>query len=112
MEGPEPYSREWFQLVLDSVSEFVLVKGDRSRLLWANAAFRDYYGLSNEQLRELIDSEHSDPDDTLQYVRDDHQVFTSGEQLAVTEPITRHDGDVAYFSTIKTPIPSTEFDHH
>lgn len=102
--GPTLYSREWFQLVLDSVSEFVLVKGDRSRLLWANRAFREYYGLSNEQLRELVDSDHSDPDDTLQYVRDDHQVFTSGETLEVTEAVTRHDGAVHYFATVKTAI--------
>jgi signal transduction histidine kinase len=93
---------------LDSVSEFVLVKGERSRLLWANRAFREYYGLSNEQLREIIDSDHSDPDDTLQYVRDDHQVYTSGEQLDVTEPVTRHDGEVGYFATIKTPMRAAE----
>lgn len=101
---PPPESAAWFRLVLDSLSEFVLVKGARSKLLWANRAFRDYYGLSNAQLRELIDSEHSDPDDTLQYVRDDHQVFTTGEMVEVAEPVTRHDGEVGYFRTIKTPL--------
>lgn len=86
------------------MTEMVLVKGERSKLLWANRTFRDYYGLSNEELAALIDAEHSDPDDTLQYVRDDHQVWTTGEMLEVTEPVTRADGVVGYFDTVKTAI--------
>ncbi len=102
--SPAVHSRAWFELVLDSMSEFVLVKGERSKLLWANRAFREYYGLSNEDLREIVDSEHSDPDDTLQYLRDDHHVFTTGEALEVPEPITRHDGQVEHYITVKTPM--------
>lgn len=101
---PERESAEWFELVLDSMTEFVLVKDERSRLLWANKAFCDYYGVTRAQLRDQIDASHSDPDDTLQYVRDDRQVFRTGAPLTTVEPITRHDGNVEYYATIKTRL--------
>ena len=94
----------FFQRVLEAIPDFVLVKGPRSRLVWANRAFREYYGLTEAQLESIVDGEQSDPDDTVQYVRDDHHVFTTGTALRVAEPITRHDGAVAYFDTIKTRI--------
>ncbi len=81
------------------------MKGDRSKLLWANRAFREFYGMSNEQLQDLIDAPHSDPDDTIQYVRDDHHVFTTGEALDIpSEAVTDAQGEVSYFHTVKTPI--------
>lgn len=98
------YDADFYIGVLDAMQDLVLIKGDRSRLLWANRAFREYYGMSNAMLAEVIDAPHSDPDDTVQYVHDDHKVFTTGEPLEVVEPITSHSGDVAYFRTIKTAI--------
>ncbi|MGH1343967.1 MAG: PAS domain-containing protein [Nannocystales bacterium] len=99
---PEQESSEWFQLVLDSMTEFVLVKDERSRLLWANQAFCDYYGVTRAELKDQVDGSHSDPDDTLQYVRDDRQVLRTGAALTTVEPVTRHDGNVEYYATIKT----------
>lgn len=94
-----------FERVLDAMSDLVLVKGPRSRLLWANRAFREYYGLSNDELRDLLDGEHSDPDDTLQYVRDDHRVFQTAATVDVpSEPVTSHDGVTRYMHTLKDPI--------
>ncbi|MGQ7845197.1 sensor histidine kinase [Granulosicoccus sp. 3-233] len=98
-------SAAWFEEILDAMTDMVLVKGPKSRLLWANREFREYYGLSNEQLRELIDGEQSDPDDTLQYVSDDHKVFQTGKMLDIpAEPVTDADGVVRYMHTIKNPI--------
>ncbi len=95
--------------VLDAMTELVLVKGDRSKLLWANRAFREIYAMSNEDLHHLIDSEHSDPDDTVQYVKDDHHVFTTGNVLDIpSEAITHADGRVSYFHTIKSPLFNAE----
>ncbi len=99
-----PYDTKWYVDVLNSMTELVLVKGNRSKLLWANKAFLDYYGMTEEQLIDIVDAPHSDPDDTLQYVKDDHFVFTSGKVLTIEEPITRHDGKVLYFATTKTPV--------
>jgi PAS domain S-box-containing protein len=104
-EGPlKQISGTWFERGLDSMDEFVLVIGDKSRLLWANPAFCDYYGLTQEQLAAIVDGEHSDPDDTVQYVRDDRHVYTTGQTLEVTEPVTRHDGVVGHYRTVKKPF--------
>lgn len=104
----KPGTSEWYASVLNALEEFVLVKGDRSKLLWANRSFCDYYGIDNATLASLVDAEHSDPDDTLQYVRDDHEVWTTGQPVRVTEPVTRHDGEVHYFETTKRAVRENE----
>jgi PAS domain S-box-containing protein len=91
--------------ILDSIGDLIFVKGPGSRLLWANGAFRECYGMSNQELKGLVDAPFVDPDYTLQYVRDDEQVFTSGRALEIPEePVTRHDGRVRLFHTLKSPI--------
>jgi two-component system, OmpR family, phosphate regulon sensor histidine kinase PhoR len=98
-------SRDWYKAVLDAIPDLILVKGDRSKLLWANKSFLDYYGMSQQQLEDIVDSPHSDPDDTIQYVKDDHRVFTSGTVLDIpSEPVTNASGDVRFYHTIKAPI--------
>ena len=82
----------------------VLVKGPQSHIVWANKAFRDYYSLTNEQLKDMIDAPFNEPDYTLQYIRDDAYVFATGQSLEVEEPITRYDGEVRIFNTIKSVI--------
>jgi two-component system phosphate regulon sensor histidine kinase PhoR len=95
----------WYKAVLDAIPDLVLVKGNRSKLLWANKSFLDYYGMTEQQLEDIVDSPHSDPDDTVQYVKDDHRVFTTGTVLDIpSEPVTNANGDVRYFHTIKAPI--------
>ena len=95
----------WFEEVLNSIEDLILVKGDKSKLLWANRAFLDYYGMTVEELENIIDGPQADPDDTVQYVKDDNYVFTTGKTLDIpSEPITKSDGSVSYFHTIKTPI--------
>ena len=93
-----------FEQVLDSMQDMVLIKGDRSRLLWANKTFRELYNMSNQDLQDLLDGPQSDPDDTVQYVKDDHKVFTQGEPLRVSEPVTSHLGETTYYDTVKVPI--------
>jgi len=95
---------QWFIQVLDAMEELVLVKGVRSKLLWGNKAFRDIYGLSNETMQDMVDAPQSDPDNTLQYVRDDHQVFTTGKTLSMIEPITTTDGVTLTLDTTKSAI--------
>jgi PAS domain S-box-containing protein len=94
-----------FRQVLDAISDCILVKGPQSRILWANRAFRELYGMSNEQLRNLIDAPFSDPDYTERYLRDDRYVFETGRSLEIPEePAKRHDGVEVYFNTVKSPI--------
>lgn len=91
--------------VLDAIPDLILVKGKDSQIVWANKAFQDHYGLSNKELRNLIDAPYVEPDYTNQYIIDDKKVWDSGKQLLVEcEPVVRHDGVVRKFQTLKTPI--------
>ena len=61
--------------------------------------------MSNEQLRDLVDATFNEIDYTKQYVRDDLLVYTTGQVLDIPEePVTRHDGLVQIFHTVKSPI--------
>jgi PAS domain S-box-containing protein len=94
-----------YQQVLDAITDMVLVKGPKSSIVWANKAFRDYYGMTNEQLQGMIDAPIVEPDYTLQYIKDDAYVFEKGEVLLIPEePVTRFDGEVRPFETFKAPI--------
>lgn len=94
-----------YKQMLDAIPDLILVKGAHSHILWANKAFRDYYGMSNEQLRDLIDSPMVEPDMTQSYIRDDAHVFNTGQVLDIpSEPIKRHDGVIRQFHTVKSPI--------
>jgi PAS domain S-box-containing protein len=98
-------SENRYRQILDAITQLILVKGDKSRILWANKAFRDYYGMDNETLQGLIDAPFNEPDYTLQYVRDDAHVFDTGAVLDIPEePVTRYDGAVGLFHTVKSPI--------
>jgi two-component system phosphate regulon sensor histidine kinase PhoR len=99
------YAESWFKQVLNAMDDMVLVKGEKSKLLWANNSFLSYYGMSEDELYNIVDGEHSDPDDTLQYVRDDKYVFDKNRTLKVSsEPVTDFAGTTRYFHTIKSPI--------
>ncbi|RCJ31041.1 histidine kinase [Nostoc punctiforme NIES-2108] len=94
-----------YQQILDAITDMVLVKGAKSRIIWANKAFRDYYGMSESQLQNMIDAPFSEPDHTLQYIKDDAYVFESGQTLEIPqEPVNRYDGEVRLFHTIKSAI--------
>lgn len=91
--------------ILDAIPDLVLVKGEGSRIVWANKAFQDHYGLSNEQLKEMVDAPFVEPDFTKQYIIDDKTVWETGKPLLIEcEPVVRHDGVIRNFQTKKTPI--------
>ncbi|NJN93163.1 MAG: PAS domain-containing protein [Anaerolineales bacterium] len=101
----EKEARYQYQQILDGIVDMVLVKGPKSRIVWANKAFRDYYNMTNEQLQELIDAPFNEPDYTQQYIRDDEHVFTTGETLDIPyEPVTRFDREVRMFHTVKSAL--------
>ncbi|MCB0190320.1 MAG: PAS domain S-box protein [Anaerolineae bacterium] len=98
-------SESRYRQILDAITQMVLVKGEKSRIVWANKAFRDYYGMTNDELQALIDAPFNEPDYTQQYIKDDAYVFDNGEVLDITEePVTRYDGVVKLFHTVKSPI--------
>lgn len=94
-----------YQQILDAISDMVLVKGPNSRIIWGNKAFRTYYGMSNEQLRDIIDAPFNEPDYTEQYVKDDAYVFNHAKMLDIPEePVTKYDGTISMYHTVKSPI--------
>ncbi|MBX3022548.1 MAG: PAS domain-containing protein [Bdellovibrionales bacterium] len=96
---------ESYLQILDAVEDLVFVKGPESRLVWANRAFCRHYGMTNEQLRGMIDAPFNAPDFTEQYVRDDAYVFSTGKSIEILEePVYRHDGMIRLFHTVKSPI--------
>ncbi|MEG4516792.1 MULTISPECIES: PAS domain S-box protein [unclassified Microcoleus] len=102
-------SEQKYHQILDSIADMVLVKGPKSKIVWANQAFRHYYGMTEEELQGIVDAPFADPDNTLQYVRDDAFVFDTGQTLQISEePVTRYDGKVRLFSTVKTPIRNAD----
>lgn len=99
------YDINWYKEVLNSMRDMVLVKGPKSQLLWANKSFLNYYGMTEDELKNIIDAPHSDPDDTLQYVIDDQTVFDTKKDLDIpSESVTNSKGEVRQFHTIKSPI--------
>ena len=101
-------SEQRYQQILDAITDMVLVKGEKSRIVWANRSFRDYYGMSNEQLSDMIDAPAVEPDYTLQYIKDDAYVYETGNILSIPEvAVTGYDGNVFPFETVKAPIRDT-----
>lgn len=102
-------TEKMYQQILDAITDMVLVKGSESRIVWANKACRDYYNMTNEELCNLIDVPLNQQDYIQQYIKDDAHVFNTGETLIIPEePITRHDGEVKLFNTIKSAIFNSE----
>jgi PAS domain S-box-containing protein len=98
-------TKETFNQILDAIPDLILVKGPDSRIVWANRAFREYYGMSLRQLKDMIDAPFSPPDNTKQYVKDDCWVYTNAKPLNISEEsLVRHDGTERIFNTIKVPL--------
>jgi PAS domain S-box-containing protein len=96
---------ELFERVLDQSPDVVLIKGPNSKIIWANRTFREAYGMTNEQLRDLIDSPTVEPDLTQQYVMDDLWVWENKRPLVIEcEPVKYFDGTIHKYKTLKFPI--------
>jgi PAS domain S-box-containing protein len=98
-----------YRQILDAMGDYVLIKGPQSRILFANRAFRNYYSMTEEELQHIIDAPFNEPDYTQQYIKDDAFVFNTGQVLQIAqEPVTRHDGVVRLWNTVKSPVFNAE----
>ncbi len=90
--------------ILNAITDIIIVKSPESQITWGNTAFLEYYGMTEEDLIEFIDA-HNETSITESYLEADRKVVESGKTLRVEEePITRCDGEVRYFNTVKSPI--------
>jgi len=94
-----------YEQLLDSVRDMVFVKNGESQIIFANKAMCDLYGMSQEQIRGIVDSAVNPQEYTNQYLVDDAYVMDTGNTLVIPEePVTRYDGLVRMFETIKSPV--------
>ncbi len=94
-----------YKQILDAITDLVLVKGPKSKLLWANRALQNAYGMSNAELQGILDAPFVEPDMSDRYVMDDIRVFTTGKTLDIPEePMKWADGQVRAVHTVKSPI--------
>jgi rsbT co-antagonist protein RsbR len=90
---------------LDAVNDMVIIKDHESRLQYGNRAFREAWGMTEEQLHALIAAPFTPPDTTQHYVRDDLQVLRTGQPLEIErEPLLRYDGVELTVRTCKVPL--------
>src|SRR5690606_30252933 len=91
--------------IVDAIPDMILVKGEGSKILWANKAFKDYYNMSIEELQEIIDAPFQENEHTRQYIYDDAWVWNNKKPLRIEcEPVTSYTGSTHMFKTLKTPI--------
>ncbi|MBF0367111.1 MAG: PAS domain S-box protein [Oligoflexia bacterium] len=101
-------SEESLRQTLDAINDLVFIKDAQSKLVWGNKAFCSYYGMSNEEIRGIFDAPFVSQAITAQYIKDDQYVLSTGKVIEVPEePITRFDGAIAFFNTVKSPIFDT-----
>lgn len=89
---------------LDSIQDMIFCKDAGSHIVYANRAFREFYGMSMDELNGMIDAPFNQSEWTQQYLIDDAYVRSGNILTIEEEPVTRHDGEVRYFNTIKSPI--------
>lgn len=98
---------EIYEQILDALPNLVTCKDAESRLIYANKAFCDFYGLTKEQLRsrELTADLLNHGDFTRESIVDDTYILETGQTIHIPEEaVTRYDGQVHLFNTIKVPI--------
>lgn len=93
-----------YQQILNSITDIVLVKGSKSRIIWANRAFYEHYGISEDDLKNEANLPACYRDQTKRHLREDAFVFNTGKTLRFEESIARCDGEIRLFSTIKSAI--------
>ena len=98
-------TEQMYRQILDSISDMVFVKDQNCRMVWANKAFRSYYHMTNEELEGILDAPFNEPAFTKEYNKDDAYVLNKKKILDIPEePVTRYDGQVRLFHTIKAPL--------
>jgi PAS domain S-box-containing protein len=94
-----------YEHVLNNTRDIVLVKDRQSRIVYANKAMCDLYGMTLQQMQGIVDAPFNKPQYTSRYLADDAHVMDNATTLVIPEePVTRHDGLIRMFETIKSPI--------
>ncbi|OQW95461.1 MAG: hypothetical protein BWK77_07400, partial [Verrucomicrobia bacterium A1] len=105
MENALRETRKMYWQILDSITDMVVCKAPGSRIVWANKAFREYHGITEQQIENLPESTLTSNTYLKPHVQDDERVFQTGHSMDLPEdPLSRHDGVVRIFHTIKSAV--------
>ncbi len=97
-------SERMYQQILDAIVDMVLVRGPDTRVVWANRAFREFYHMNNNELRNLAPSALGDA-----ALEDDIRVFRTGCTLSIPEDsMANHKDEEGLFHTVKSAIFDSE----
>ncbi len=98
-------SRNFIFQVLDSSPHLIFVKDYDGRLVLANLALCNLFGLTLQDLvnqsKEVL---HNNAEDILHNSRIDKEVLDSGFPIRIEEVFTRNNGQISYFETVKVPF--------
>lgn len=95
----------WLRSAFDATEDLLSIKTRQSIILWANKAFREYFGMTEEDFLSDDDAPRPDADTTAQCRQDDQLVLTNGDTIEIpSDGIQDRNGVVHYFQTIKSPI--------
>ncbi|MGK7942933.1 MAG: diguanylate cyclase, partial [Microcystaceae cyanobacterium] len=87
-----------YQQALAAITDSVFVKEANYRLLCANKAFRDYYGMTVKELHGMIDSPFKAPDDTQGELQDNPLIIRQ------EEPTISQNRELSRLNSAKSPI--------
>jgi PAS domain S-box-containing protein len=97
---------DFLRKVVDATPSMVFVKDWEGHFLLANAALASCYGTTIGGLIGRTDADfNSDAEQLTRFRHDDQEVMsTRREKLIAEEPVSRADGRIRWFSTVKVPL--------
>jgi len=99
-------SAAWFENLLDSAEDFIFVKGPRSRLIWANKRFREFFNITEEEIEQISGTSADEERDhaALSFLRNDVAPLKDGQTLKVRESCQNANNESFALETLKSPI--------
>lgn len=95
--------------ILDAMADMILVKDAESKIVWANRALREAWGVDNEELLGQDYNPGSNDDERIRSQEQDALVLdTQDTVMWPDERLERHDGRILQIDTVKSPIFSSD----
>ncbi len=81
-------NQRYLNNIIHAVGDPVFVKDDQSRILFANDAFTELFGIAREDVLGKTLAEHVDPKERDHFLSVDRQVISDGRESSVEETLT------------------------
>lgn len=98
-------NKDFLFQVINASPSLIYVKDKNERVLLANEAFCTAFGLSIEKiLNKKMNEIHSNISETDRFSSDDQLVIKTKNEVHNETTVTRPNGEVIWFDTVKTPL--------